>query len=540
MNTLRMATLIALIVCPSGNAFAEPLHLAGAVRIALDRSPEIGAARSRVKEAEANLRAARLYENPEAEGEVAREDPEGKYEWGAGLRMPLDVSGQVRYRTQAAEAALRGAKLEENDASRKVGAAAAAAYIEAVLAVERVRLAEANLNLRERLFTIADEKYLVGDVPMLERALATAEVADARARVKRGQGQAQEAWARLAGALFLPTRELTEIGRDIWVEPPLGDLAVLSEKALRGRSDVDALLQRAEAESGTALALYAERWAGVSVGAGFSRQWDGEEQENVARIGFSIPLPIINRREGERDAARARAQALLHEADARRREILADLEAAFNRLKEADDAFALYNDEVVRLTADNAARMEEAYGYGSVTASAVIQAEERYSSALEGFLEALEERSKAASLLIATVGEPWTSREPSYPTLPVFNVPDLGGDTARMTSVASISPVADTAPMLRDTSVMERTSQLTRDHARNAVEHDSTSVSPVSVESGRSYTVRAGDTLFGIAARELGNGKYWQEIAVLNGLEPPYLIKEGTQIRLPLMRNQGE
>jgi cobalt-zinc-cadmium efflux system outer membrane protein len=512
--------------------------LAEAVQTALTRSPDLRAAQSRVKEAEANLRAARLYENPEAEGEIAREDPEGKYEWGAGVRMPLDVSGQVRYRTQAAEAALRGARLEEKDAARKVGAAAAEAFIEAALTAERVRLAEATQKLRERLHYIADEKFQAGDAPKLERDLAAAEVADARARVRRSRGRAQEARARLAGALFLTTGELGEIGRDIWIEEPTGDLAMLNDLALRSRSDVAALLKRAEAESGSALALYAERWAGVSFGAGFSRQWDGEEQENVARIGFSIPLPIINRKEGERDAARARAQALSHEADARRREILADIEAAFQRLREANEAFAIYNDDVVRLTAENASLMEEAYGYGTVTASAVIQAEERYSSALEGFYEALEERSKAVSLLIATVGDTWTSREPSFPSMPVFNLPARIIDTAVVETTAMRAPAMDRAAQVA--LITHETAVTLAPMRQRTPVQDSPATAPALDEHARAYTVRAGDTLFGIAARELGNGKQWQEIATLNDLAPPYVIKEGDQIRLPQDQKKGE
>lgn len=47
------------------------------------------------------------------------------------------------------------------------------------------------------------------------------------------------------------------------------------------------------------------------------------------------------------------------------------------------------------------------------------------------------------------------------------------------------------------------------------------------------YRVHPGDTLFRIAARELGSGNRWSEIAALNGLSEPYTIDVGQMLMLP-------
>jgi nucleoid-associated protein YgaU len=49
----------------------------------------------------------------------------------------------------------------------------------------------------------------------------------------------------------------------------------------------------------------------------------------------------------------------------------------------------------------------------------------------------------------------------------------------------------------------------------------------------RWYTIRANDTLNGIAARLLNDGKRWREIAEINGLDQPDKILPGRRIRLP-------
>lgn len=51
--------------------------------------------------------------------------------------------------------------------------------------------------------------------------------------------------------------------------------------------------------------------------------------------------------------------------------------------------------------------------------------------------------------------------------------------------------------------------------------------------TGRTYTVRSGDTLSRIAQQQLGNAGRWQEIANLNGIRDPRSIRVGQVIRLP-------
>lgn len=49
----------------------------------------------------------------------------------------------------------------------------------------------------------------------------------------------------------------------------------------------------------------------------------------------------------------------------------------------------------------------------------------------------------------------------------------------------------------------------------------------------RTYTVKAGDTLSAIAARELGDSSRWTDIADLNGIRDPRKLRVGQVLKLP-------
>jgi hypothetical protein len=56
---------------------------------------------------------------------------------------------------------------------------------------------------------------------------------------------------------------------------------------------------------------------------------------------------------------------------------------------------------------------------------------------------------------------------------------------------------------------------------------------PKPAASGKTYTVKAGDTLSKIAQAQLGNASRWPEISRLNGIRDPKAIKVGQKLRLP-------
>lgn len=90
---------------------------------------------------------------------------------------------------------------------------------------------------------------------------------------------------------------------------------------------------------------------------------------------------------------------------------------------------------------------------------------------------------------------------------------------------AASRPTADPAT-LRGMTARATPGAATR---RNAGIGESRALAVREYQSQRAYVVQSGDTIFGIAAREMGSAQYWQDIALLNGLSVPFI----SELRLP-------
>ncbi len=65
------------------------------------------------------------------------------------------------------------------------------------------------------------------------------------------------------------------------------------------------------------------------------------------------------------------------------------------------------------------------------------------------------------------------------------------------------------------------------------IKPESGEISSAAVEPPKTYTVVAGDSLWDIAVRELGDGYAWSKIANANNLVDPNLIHPGNVLTLP-------
>lgn len=276
-------------------ALAAPLTIAEAVREALAEGPAAAVVDAEARAARAEAVGDAAWENP------ALEVDQGIDESTLGVEVPIDPSGVPR---GAAAARAREAIAVRRDAARTaVGVAAAAAYLEALHADERAKVAGDARTFAARQGEAARRLLAAGEVSAADAALLEAEAAASLARALGTAREATLARMRLEALLGrTPTGEAELTGwPDLPAPPPLDPTRLPAVIA----ADLDARAALAELTSAR-LDLLPD----LSVAAGYGRSEDAQGVVWAASLEIPLFAPRtapVAAAAGARDRAEAEA-----------------------------------------------------------------------------------------------------------------------------------------------------------------------------------------------------------------------------------------
>lgn len=327
-----------------------PLTLAQAIRTALDGHPELSAARREIEATQGARLQAGAFQNPtlSAEIEDVRRDSRTTT---VLLSQPIELGGKRGARIEAAERAIALARAQLEARQVELQANVTAAFFAALIAQDRVQLAQGSLDLAAKGSLAASHRVRAGKVSPIEETKAKVAEAGVRLEWLQAQGELQTGLQQLRALL----------GRAPAFQTLDGDAVTLpaarSAEAVEQRlADAPALRQaRLDVQRFAALAALeqAKRMPDLTLTAGAMR--DREAGRNQAVVGISVPLPIFDTNRGnivealrrqdkaedellavelrlraEAGAARQRHVTALAEVDALQKDILPGARAAFD------------------------------------------------------------------------------------------------------------------------------------------------------------------------------------------------------------------
>ena len=106
-------------------------------------------------------------------------------------------------------------------------------------------------------------------------------------------------------------------------------------------------------------------------------------------LRLSMPIPLFDRNQGGRAAARAHLDAADSRRQALERTITAEVEAAVSRLSSSERILALLEQGVIPQLAENLKLTQEAYRIGEVGILSVIDEQKKFFEVNDGYLSAL-------------------------------------------------------------------------------------------------------------------------------------------------------
>lgn len=369
---------------------ASELTADRAVELAQKNNPELRAATSLIRAAEARARTSGRLANPEVEAEFAAgQDFEGRISLALAQRFPVTRRLSLERKLSSLEIDLAKAELREQTA--EVAVAAREAFYKLAAAREALALAKKNAQAAAAFTSLLQSRVAEGTVSSLDAAQAELESGILIAReaalgadeaIERVQfanllGQSADAPLSLRDALVMPSRLPANRAP---APPPTVHRAALA--AAVGTADVD--LARALTWDDLGVALFAE-------GERFRDEPEGIQPEALLGVRLTIPFPLW-----QDGAAKIAAKTAASEASAARlagvqlaarNSIAASYQAMKARYRSADQLVS----RVVPLANKQIADTEAAYARGETDAPSVFRARQRLAEIETAALAARQE-----------------------------------------------------------------------------------------------------------------------------------------------------
>jgi outer membrane protein, heavy metal efflux system len=381
---------------PSRAAGQEPpLTLEAALQRARERSVAVVAARSRLEEARARVRGARvLRDNPVLDAAVGhRYEDGGPTDFDFGLRQTFELGGRRGGRIAAAEAGLARETAALDAVRGRTLREVALAFVRGLAAEERVRLSRTSSGYAADVERLTERRYAAGDVAALDLNLAAGALAKARSEERAAEAAEVLAKSELRALLGLDTR--TPLALEGGIGPrPLPDLADL-RKAAEERPEVRAIeaeLREAEGESAVGRGM---RWPEVTPAVRLER----DDGTLVLWGGLTVTLPVWSRGQAALSVAEARASRLSAELEAARHVARVEVEGAYEAHRLRLAAVAALERSAAHLE-ENATLARRSYEVGQIGLSEWLQVRrETLETGLLHLLRLLDAREAEIDLL---------------------------------------------------------------------------------------------------------------------------------------------
>ncbi|MDE2058176.1 MAG: TolC family protein [candidate division NC10 bacterium] len=407
---LLWAAALAFIMLPLYATAAEirNLTLEQAVELALQRNPTLRAQSLGIVSAKANEVTAGLHPNPVFSNESE--------DFTAAVTQLFERGSKRGRRIDSAKLSTDIATSDFTDVRRGLVFLVRKTFTDALLAKSNLELAQANLKNYREVEDLNKIRFQKGDIAgadllkiELQKLQFENDVQDATLALKT---------ARTTLKTLLATPELAE---EFEIEGELQfrafdmSLADLNELALRNRPDlrsVETLKKKTEADIRLAIA---NSYTDVSLTLGYHHTepnvptwlWPGFPKgptENHVGFGFSFPLRIFDRNQGE--IARTRAEAIRASsiAEAVRNQISNDVEVGYAAFRTSRERVRLYEQVYLNRAKESREIAEFAYKSGRTSILDLLEAERTYRGVQLAYRQALATYLTNLHQLNAVVG----------------------------------------------------------------------------------------------------------------------------------------
>ncbi|WP_426216460.1 TolC family protein [Pseudomonas sp. DWRC2-2] len=282
---------------------AQTLTLDSALQTAFANNPELAAAQWDIDIAQGGRQQAGLIPNPVASWDVEDTRRDSRTT-SIKISQALELGGKRGARIDVASRAQDAAALTLEQRRNTLRAEVIDNYYGALLAQERLDLAQRSMTVAERGLVVANGRVTAGKASPVEATRAQVQLSEIRLELDRAQIGLTDAYRRLAASTGSAAPNFQAVATQNPSTP-----TVPSATQLLARLEQTTELRLAELsilqnEASVGLEK-AQRIPDLDVSIG--SQYDASVRERVNLVGVSMPIPLFNRNQGNVLAATRRA-----------------------------------------------------------------------------------------------------------------------------------------------------------------------------------------------------------------------------------------
>lgn len=269
----------------------QPLTLAEAIRLALQFSPQIVANQQELAASDGTVIQAGARPNPEIQALIEDTRRESRTTT-VQFSQPIELGGKRSARVSVAELGRAQTAVDVEGRRAQIRADVSDAFFGAVIAQERVQLAQASAELSGRAADAASKRVQAGKVSPVDETRAKVAHAGVRVELRQAQGELRSARQRLTALLGPAAPRAQVLAWQSNALPALlsADTSLTDVPALRqARLEVDRRQAMVELER-------ARRIPDMTLTLGAKR--DQQVGRNQTVIGLSIPIPVLDTNRG--------------------------------------------------------------------------------------------------------------------------------------------------------------------------------------------------------------------------------------------------
>lgn len=388
----------------------ESLTVGQAVKAALERNPELLAARQELEVARGGEVKARLFNrfNPNVNGQVwNRNNP------GSGnvtdsqvlLSQEVEVAGQRGLRREAATRKVTQVKAQVKDRERLITGQVMRAFFKALTLQKRLGLRKEIEKLNLRIRDASEARFKAGVTPIMESNLAEIRYGQSRKETFMAEALFQNALLDLRRLLGWEPDRSIELSGQLRNSPKAVPLPDLLQRAQAQRPDLMAV-KREVARVEAAMDLTRRLIVPNPTFQGFY-QTETEGPEGASKMlggGISIPFPLFDRKQGELVTQGGELNRGRHQVVAVTRNIEREVETAFQAYQAALQSVEVFEAEVLDRIDENFRFIEIAYREGKIGLLQLIVVQDDLITAQLSYVDSLGQFRAAETNLAQAVG----------------------------------------------------------------------------------------------------------------------------------------